>query len=168
MQKQALKKIIILGDAGRGKTTFARKLSEKLNLPFHSTDDYFYEVKFTKRRDKQESIDLISKNFLHDRWIVEGTTRHLLEPGLHLADLIIHLRHTNIFSQWYVIFKRSLTRKHESILDTLSLMKHVFYKRYQLGNKRGTTTHKQLITPYKDRVITLSSFKQIDDFLASL
>jgi len=41
------KKIIIIGDAGRGKSTLASKLSKKLNTPHYSTDDYFYEVKFS-------------------------------------------------------------------------------------------------------------------------
>jgi len=35
------KKIIIIGDAGRGKSTLASKLSKKLNISYYSTDDFF-------------------------------------------------------------------------------------------------------------------------------
>lgn len=163
-----MNKIIIIGDAGRGKTTLASTISKKLNIPYHSTDDYFYEVKFTKRRDRQESIDQISKNYHSKKWIVEGTTRHLLEPGLESADLIVYLRYKNIFSQWFAIIKRHIIRKDESILQTLRLLKHVFYKRYNLSYKKGTTTHLQFIAPYKSKVVTLSSFKEINNFIDSL
>ncbi len=59
-----------MGDSGRGKSTLAPRISEKLGIPYHSTDDYFYEVKFSKLRDRQKSIEGISKLFHEPRWIV--------------------------------------------------------------------------------------------------
>lgn len=162
------KKIIIIGDAGRGKSTLASKLSEKLRIPHHSTDDYFYEVKFSKPRDRQDALEKISKTFTEDTWIVEGTTAWLLEPGIDLADRIIYLRYSNIFSQWFSIIKRGLSRDNENLIDTLKLMKHVLYKRYGLGYKKGKMTHSDFIKPHQSKVITLSSFKDIDTFVTSL
>ncbi|MEK7669276.1 MAG: AAA family ATPase [Patescibacteria group bacterium] len=146
-------KIIITGDAGRGKSTLAKIISEKLNIQHHSTDDYFYEVKFSKSRDRQEALKLISENYLSGKWIVEGTTYWLLEPGLKSADVIIYLRYKNILSQWFSILKRGLFRKEETISGILSLMKHVFYKRYKLGYKKGKMSHSELLEPYKNKVL---------------
>ena len=105
------KKIVIIVDSGRGKTTFA----EKLGIIKHSTDDFFWEIKFTKPRDKKESVEMIEKYLDHDSWIIEGTTRHLTEKALPLADIIFYLTYSNIFSQWLTIIKRSLKRKNENI-----------------------------------------------------
>ena len=168
MPKQILNKIIIIGEAGRGKSTLAEKLSKKMGIPHYSTDDYFFDVKFTKRRDKEQSIKDISKIYLGEKWIVEGTTRHLLEPGLDFADLIIFLKYNSGFIQCCNLFMRHFVRKDESLIETLKMMKHVVYKRYGLGYKKGKTTHAQLIAPHKHKVIELSSFKQIDHFLNSL
>lgn len=161
-------KIIITGDAGRGKSTLAKILSEKLGIQSHSTDDYFYEVKFSKPRDRQEALRLISENYHKDKWIVEGTTYWLLEPGLKSADVIIYLHYKNILSQWFSILKRGLFRKNETLSGTLSLMRHVFYKRYKLGYKKGKMSHAELLEPYKDKVVALSSFKEINDFVNSI
>lgn len=37
------KKILIIGASGRGKTTFAKILSEKLSITYYETDDFFLE-----------------------------------------------------------------------------------------------------------------------------
>ena len=63
MNKKNLQKIIIMGDSGRGKSTLAPRISEKLGIPYHSPDDYFYEIKFSKPRDRQKRIEEISKLF---------------------------------------------------------------------------------------------------------
>ncbi len=163
-----MKKIIIMGDSGRGKSTLAPRISEKLGIPYHSTDDYFYEVKFSKPRERQKSIEEISKLFHEPKWIVEGTTHHLLEQGLASADAIIHLTYKNIFYQWASQIKRYFQRDNESLVGLYQLMKHSLYKKYGLGYKKGKADNLQLIAPYKEKVITLSSFKDIDDFMNNL
>jgi len=44
-------------------------------------------------------------------------------------------------------------------------MKHVLYKRYGLGYKKGKMTNSELIAPHQEKVIMLSSFKEINDFM---
>ncbi len=168
MADRTLNKILIVGDAGRGKSTLASKISTKLGIPNYSTDDFYYEVKFTKVRDRPESIAKISEVFKKEKWIVEGTTEYLLEPGLHSADIIIHLKYKNIPTQWAIIFKRYFQRDNDTILGSLRLMRHVLYKKYGLGYRKGKRTPSMLIEPRKHEVVTLSSFKEINDFLNSL
>jgi adenylate kinase family enzyme len=164
-----LQRILIVGDAGRGKTTLAQRLSEKLNIPKYSTDDYFYEVKFSKPRDKQEAIRTISMLYHNECWIVEGTTQWLWQPGLESADIILHLTYGSIFAQWYALIKRRFARKNaETLGELFRLLKHVFYKRYGIGYRKGKIPHEQIIAPYKEKVTVLTSFKDIDAFLESL
>ena len=163
-----MKKIIIIGDAGRGKSQLAARMSQKLDIPAYSTDDYFYEVKFSKPRDKQLSIRQIGEVYVGDKWIVEGTTKHLLDAGLESANLIIYLKYRNIFSQWLVLLKRHLKRKEEKFSELLGLMVHVFKKRYGLGYKKGKMTHAQVVEPYRDKLVVLRSFGEIDRFFESL
>ncbi|OGI73885.1 hypothetical protein A2737_01605 [Candidatus Nomurabacteria bacterium RIFCSPHIGHO2_01_FULL_41_71] len=165
--KPTFNKIIITGDAGRGKSTLAEKLSTRLGIPHHSTDDYFYEIKFSKPRDRQEALIQISKLYHKDKWIVEGTTAWLLDPGMESSDIVIYLRYKNIFSQWFALLKRYLNRSEDTLKGTIMLMKHVFFKRYSLGYKKGKMTHSEFVAPHKSKVKILSSFKEIDEFLKS-
>lgn len=163
-----LNKIIIVGEAGRGKTTLAKKLAERLAVPQHSTDDFYYEVRFSKIRPREEALEQIKRFYEESRWIVEGTTIWLLEPGIAQADKIIFLKHKNLISQWMILVRRYFQREEDTIKGTLQLMRHVFYKRYSLGYKKGKMTHEEFIEPYKDRVIEFSSFKEIEEFLKSI
>lgn len=105
------KKIIIIGEAGRGKSTLAKKLSEKLNIPHFSTDDFYWETKFTIPRDKEKSLALVNEQYAKNEWIIEGTTQWLIEPALDDADMIIYLYFKNIWYQWFYISKRYFERK---------------------------------------------------------
>ncbi|MFA6256936.1 MAG: hypothetical protein WCT29_01350 [Candidatus Paceibacterota bacterium] len=168
MDKQNIRKIIITGDAGRGKTTLAGKLEKKLGIPYFSTDDFYYEIKFTKMRSREESLSKISKVYESDKWIVEGTTEWMVEPGLDAADVVIFLTHKNIFAQWLYLIKRHFHRDNETVGGLFELMRHVFYKRYSIGYRKGYPTIHEFISPHKEKTVTLSSFKEIRNFINSL
>ncbi len=168
MEKKVLSKILIVGDAARGKSRLASNISKKLGIPHYSTDDFLYEIKFSKVRDRQESIEKINEVFKNEKWIIEGTTRHLILPGLDSADIIIHLRYKNIPIQWAVLLKRYFEIDYETVKGTLKLMKHVLYKKHHFGYRKNKLTPTEIIEHHKHKVITLSSFKEIDEFINSL
>jgi adenylate kinase family enzyme len=164
VSEKIIQKIIITGDAARGKSTLASKLAQKLGIPYFSTDDFYYEVKFTKMRSKEDSSREISKVYRGDKWIVEGATEHMIEPGLPFADLVICLKHNNLFAQWTYLVKRHFSSDNETTGDLFEFMRHVFYKRYSIGYRKGQPTIHEFISPYKEKVVTLSSFKEMEDF----
>jgi adenylate kinase family enzyme len=114
-----MKKILIMGDAGRGKTTFAEKLSEKLNIPKYSLDDFFWEVKFTKLRGAEKDVEMARECFEKDEWIVEGGTRRMLILGIPKADKIFYLTYKNIFQQIWVLYKRNRGRDNRPLSKVL-------------------------------------------------
>lgn len=64
-----------MGASGRGKSTFAARLSAKTGIPHCSTDDFYWKVKFTERNDKPKSIEDIRKVYEKEEWIVDGSSR---------------------------------------------------------------------------------------------
>ena len=164
-QRSGHKKILILGDAGRGKTTFAEKLSKKISIPHYSTDNFFFKVKFTVVNDKAKSVEEISHVYKQDKWIMEGTTRRLIQEGLEKADIIYLLKFKNIIYQYYFLIKRKFGRKHESFGGLWQLLKHVTYKKYKNGYGNHTPPLHELLEPYKNKVVELNSMKEIDQLL---
>ena len=168
MSNYNYKKILILGDAGRGKTTFAEKLSKITNIPHYSTDDFFWKVKFTTPNDREKSVEEISDMYEQDKWIMEGTTRRLIIKGLEKADVIYVLRFKYIIYQYYFLTKRSLTKKNEGFAGWWNLLKHVTNKRYKKGYGSHTPPLDELLKPYFEKVVELNSMKAIDRYFESI
>ena len=67
-------KIFISGGPGSGKTTYAKKLSAKMNIPHFDLDDIKWEkASFNSERPKEERLKLRDKILSeNDSWIIEG------------------------------------------------------------------------------------------------
>ena len=161
-------RILILGDSGRGKSTFAERLSKKIGIPCYSTDDFYFKVKFSVVNDKEKSVEEISHIYKQDEWIVEGTTRRLILEGLERADVIYLLKFRNIVSQYFSLIKRNIMRKNESISGLFQLLKHVTYKKYKKGYGGSIPSLESILEPYKDKIIMLDSIKEMDRYLESI
>lgn len=155
------KRILIVGDSGMGKSAMAEKLSKRTNIPFFSTDDFYWKTKFTEINDKQKSIDDLGKIYDKNEWIVEGGTRHLTQRGIEDADTIYFLKFTNILLQYYFIVRRSFGRKNERFIDLWKLLKHITYKRYKKGYGNHLPSLEDMLKPYESKVIRLGSRKEI-------
>lgn len=168
MHKHTHRKIFILGDAGRGKTTFAKKLSEHTKIPYYSTDDFFWKVKFTVLNDREKSVEEINQIYDKDEWIMEGTTRRLMVKGFEKVDIIYHFKFNNILYQYYSLIKRNLTGKDEKFSDLWKLLKHVTYKKYKKGYGNHLPNLEELLKPYKDKVVEINSFRKINQILRDM
>lgn len=157
-----------MGDAGRGKTSFASKLSKCTGIPHYSTDDFFWKVKFTVPNDRTKSVEEIRPIYQSKTWIMEGTTRRLMLDGLERADVIYWFKFRNIFFQYYSLIKRNITRKDERLIDLWNLLKHVTYKKYKKGYGDHTASLHELLRPYTDKVIEIHSFAEIDAILDTI
>ncbi len=162
------KRILIVGDSGRGKSTFAKILSEKLKIPFYSTDDYFWKLKYTVPNDREQSVIEINKLYEQGNWIVEGSTRRLILNGLEKSDIIFYLKFRNILFQHLSIIKRNLLAKDEKFSDLYRLLKHTTYKKYKKGYGAHLPPLDELIVPHMDKTKVLHSYKEINKFLDSI
>lgn len=162
------KKILIVGDSGRGKTTFAKNLSKKLNIKHFSTDNFFWKVKYSQPIEKEISIKNMSKIYDQKSWIVEGATRSLIKQGIEKSDQIIYLVYPNLLSQFWVLFKRKLTRKKETWTNLFNFYKHLFYKKYKLGQHKNKPSLEEMLKPHLGKTIRLHSFREIDNFIQNL
>lgn len=162
------KKVIIVGDSCRGKTTFAKHLSKTLKIKAYFGDDFYFIKKYSIMRDKKESVKKIKKVYDKNSWIVESSTKKLLEPGLKKADLIICLKHKFFLGQIFLLFRRGFKRKDEKIVDTLKLSRHLFYRWYQLNYEKNRIQIDEFLEPYNNKVVILNSFRKMNEFLENI
>ena len=81
-------RVILLGNAGAGKSTMARRLMGSATIPRLSLDEIAW-AQGTKRKPLHESLDLLEQ-FLRGKneWIIEGCYSDLIEAALpHCTEL---------------------------------------------------------------------------------
>ncbi|MGE7917072.1 DNA topology modulation protein FlaR [Lysinibacillus xylanilyticus] len=113
MNKKFPRKIHIIGSVGSGKTTLAKELSTKLNIPYYELDNVVWirQISGDIRRTEQQKVDYLNNIILTEAWIIEGVhNEDWVAQSFSNADLIIFLD-TNYFIRSYRIIKRFTLQK---------------------------------------------------------
>src|SRR5688572_8188777 len=84
------KKILVIGPNGSGKTTFGKKLSAKLNIPFYELDFYSWQPDWVET-DYDEFRKITEELTAKDEWIIDGNYARNQDITIPRADTIIWL-----------------------------------------------------------------------------
>ncbi len=101
-----MKKIYIIGAVGTGKTTLAKKMSEKLNIKMYQLDKVVWDDdNGNRKRTDEEVFDIFEKILKQDSWIIEDVGRKKFIEGIKKADMVYYIDLPN-----FVIYKRCILR----------------------------------------------------------
>ena len=85
-----MKKVIVIGCPGSGKSTFSRRLAEMTNIPVYHLDMmYWNEDKTTVNKNIfLERLDAVLQK---DEWIIDGNYTSTMEQRILACDTVIFL-----------------------------------------------------------------------------
>ena len=102
-----MERVLIIGCGGAGKSTLARQLGEKLNLPVVHLDSIFWLPGWVEM-EKDEFDARIRTEMAKETWILDGNYNRTLPERIARCDTIIYLDFSRT-ACLYGIFKRLLT-----------------------------------------------------------
>lgn len=82
-----MKRVIVLGSPGAGKSTFSRKLAEKTGLPLHYLDMIWHRPDRTVI-DRDEFDARLQTLLAEDEWIIDGNYARTLPVRLAHCDTV--------------------------------------------------------------------------------
>ncbi|MBY0122012.1 DNA topology modulation protein [Bacillus sp. S/N-304-OC-R1] len=85
-----MRKIVIIGSGGAGKSTFARKLGHILNRNVYHLDVLFWKPNW-EGVPRDEQIKIQNEIIQEEEWIMDGNYSGTMEIRLQTADTIIFL-----------------------------------------------------------------------------
>ena len=109
----AMKRIIVIGTSCSGKTTLARKLAAKLDMPHIELDRLFWLPEW-KQRPAGEFRSLVQKAVDAERWVSCGnfsTVRDILWPHATHAIWLDYSFHVVIYRTLYRTIGRAITKE---------------------------------------------------------
>lgn len=85
-----MKKVIIIGSPGAGKSVFSKKLNKITNLPLYHLD-MLYHKKDGTHISKEELEEKLKIIFKEEKWIIDGNYQRTLELRLKECDTVFLL-----------------------------------------------------------------------------
>ena len=158
-------KILIWGGSGHGKTTLARGISRKINIPHYDLDDVTFDRKTHKKVGEIIQSRRLKKILSERSWIIEGAyVGEWMHDVIKGSDLII-LLNINLTIAQIRVLSRFIKGKSKGPLKELP--KILGYARnYAMDH---LIKQKELIKKFKKRdVIMLRNNKQINNFLGKI
>lgn len=102
-----MKRILILGNPGAGKSTLAVRLGNILDIPVTHLDKLFWQPGW-KEMESDKWVNMQADLIAGEKWIIDGNYFTTIERRLPHADTIIYLNFSTGLSLWR-IFKRIFT-----------------------------------------------------------
>ena len=94
-----MKRIVIIGCPGSGKTRLARALGERLNLPVVHLDRLWWKSDWEKV--SREKFDARLENALKlESWIIDGNYNRTMDDRLAACDTIVYLDYSRWACLW--------------------------------------------------------------------
>ena len=96
-----MKKILVIGNMGAGKTTFALKLSEKLNLPLVHLDKLYW-CGHWEHHSREDFDRFLQAELLKSEWIIDGNYNRTLPHRLMFCDTVFFFDFSPLTCLWGV------------------------------------------------------------------
>jgi adenylate kinase family enzyme len=92
--KDDMKKVMVIGCPGSGKSTFSRKLRDITNLPLYHLDMMFWNADKTTV-ERSVFLERLSKVIESDEWIIDGNYNSSLEMRMIACDTVVFLDYSS-------------------------------------------------------------------------
>lgn len=159
-----MKKIIVIGCPGSGKTTFAEKLRDKIGLPLFYLDAIWHKPDRT-HISREEYDARLSKILALDSWIIDGNYIRTIESRISACDTVFLFDLPTEVCLEGAISRLGKKRYDVPWCDTE--LDPNFKKEIENFSAKNLPTIYALIDKYKDgrRIVVFKSRKQADAFL---
>jgi len=101
-----MRKILVIGSGGAGKSTFAARLGARLKLEVIHLDSCYWQAGW-QETPKAEWRARVEELIAHDTWIMDGNYSGTLELRLKACDTVIFLDLPRTLCLWRVV-KRAI------------------------------------------------------------
>ena len=169
-----MRKVLIIGGNGSGKTTMARQLAEITGLPLCHLDTLYWTDDW-QPRERSDFITLLQAELEKEEWILDGNMRRTLPQRLPYCDTVIYLDFSGIRC-FLGTLKRLLQNHGQSrpdmggnCIERFDKRSWTFIKSTLSFNKKNRACFYNTIASYPNvELIVLKNRWQVNKFLKSL
>ena len=104
-----MKRVLVIGSGGSGKSTFATRLGERLDIEVKHLDRFYWQPGW-QEPPKEEWLEKVRELTSADTWIIDGNYGGTLETRIERCDTIVFLDLPRLVCLWRIAKRRLLHR----------------------------------------------------------
>lgn len=160
-----MKKVIVIGCPGSGKSTFSKALHHKTGIPLYHLDMMYWNADKTTV-EKNIFMERLSAVLAKDEWIIDGNYASSMELRLAACDTVFFLDHPLDICLDGIKQRMRTPRSDMPWIETEEDAEFIeFVKSYRLQQRPRVL---ELLKKYGDkRIVTFTSREQVNAFLSA-
>jgi adenylate kinase family enzyme len=169
-----MKRVLVIGAGGSGKTTFARRLAERTGLPLIHLDQHYWSAGWVPTADEDWRAE-VDRMVARDCWIMDGNYGGTFDIRMPRSDTVLFLDVPRIVCLWRVAWRRLWYRGRgrpdlpPGCPERLTWEFITWIWSYPRRRRDDILQRLAAIAGAGDkRVVILSSAKSVDGFLAGI
>src|SRR5688572_26030956 len=100
-----MRRVLVIGSGGAGKSTLARQMGERLRLPVVHLDALYWGAGWTAT-PKDEWARTVARLIVADAWVMDGNYSGTLDLRIPAADTIVFLDFPRVVCLWRAVRRR--------------------------------------------------------------
>ncbi len=169
-----MKRIIVIGNSGSGKTTFSKVLAEKTRLPLVHLDKIYWKGNW-EHLTREEFVEIIQKELEKPEWIIDGNFNKTIPHRLKYCDTVFYFDLPTITCLWSVT-KRILKNRGKvrddmggNCIEHFDKQKKSLYRNIITFNKQHRNDYYEMLNGTKNiNIIVFKSRRQVKRYLQRL
>ncbi|MDQ3801536.1 MAG: DNA topology modulation protein [Acidobacteriota bacterium] len=106
-----MKRVLVIGSCGSGKSTFARRLGEKTGLKVIHLDRLYWKPNWVGTTDEDEWKAAVEKALAGEAWIIDGNYSGTMEMRLDKCDTVFFLDMPRALCVYRILKRLAFYRK---------------------------------------------------------
>lgn len=163
-----MKKVIVIGCPGSGKSTFARALHDITRLPLYHLDMLYWNVDRTTV-SKEVFLARLAETIEKENWIIDGNYGSTMEVRLQACDTVFFLDYPLEVCMDGIMSRRGKERPDMPWIEPEDDVDEEFVEFIKSYNSESRPTVMELLDKYADKeIIIFKSRDEAETFLKKL
>jgi adenylate kinase family enzyme len=167
-----MRRILVIGSGGSGKSTLSQSLGDKLSIPVIHLDAFYWKPGWVEP-GKEEWLRQVRDVIGRDAWVLDGNYSGTLAVRLEACDTVVFLDISRLTCLWRVLLRvlrhRGTIRRNMAAgcPEKLDMAFMLYVWRYPARTRQKVLS---LLEPYRlaRKVIHLRTRREVERFMASL